>query len=130
MEQNWQEILTPEQYRILRLGQTERGASGALLYHFEDGLYHCAGCDRPLFHSDSKYDSGTGWPAFSNQLETAIELRDDPLHGMKRLEALCGGCGGHLGHLFDDLDSPTGERFCINSLALTFQDGKNKESQK
>jgi peptide-methionine (R)-S-oxide reductase len=92
-----------------------------LLYHFQDGVYRCAGCATELFSSDSKYDSGTGWPSFWSCLDGGVRFRNDPLHGMHRLEALCSGCEGHLGHLFDDQDSPTDQRFCINSAALDFQ---------
>lgn len=113
--------LEPEQHRVLRLGETEKGGTGKYLYHFEEGTYHCVWCHTALFESTQKYDSGTGWPAFSACLKDGILFRDDPLFGMHRLEAACAGCGGHLGHLFDDLDSPTGKRFCINSVVLDFR---------
>ena len=116
--------LTPGQESVLRRGATEPGGSGEYLYHFAPGRYHCAGCHQALFASEQKYDSGTGWPAFFESLEGGIEYRDDPLFGMKRLEALCANCGGHLGHLFDDLDSPSLKRFCINSAALKFAAGR------
>ena len=119
-DEEWKARLTAEEFRVLRSGQTERGSSGALLAHFETGLYCCAGCGATLFSSEDKYDSGTGWPAFSAALD-GLAFRDDPLHGMKRIEAICAGCGGHLGHLFDDLDSPTKQRYCINSVALRFR---------
>jgi peptide-methionine (R)-S-oxide reductase len=112
--------LKEEQHRVLRLGETEPGGSGEYLYHFEPGLYHCVGCEQPLFGSEAKFDSGTGWPAFSQCLDQAIVYADDPLHGMKRLEAKCARCEGHLGHFFDDIDSISGKRFCINSVCLEF----------
>lgn len=112
--------LTPEQHRVLRLGQTERGGSGEHLYRDEPGEYRCVGCRRLLFDSSCKYDSGTGWPSFTNARDGAVSYHDDPLYGMKRLEVRCAGCDGHLGHLFDDPDSATGRRFCINSVCLIF----------
>lgn len=112
--------LTPEQHRVLRLRETEKGGSGELLYHFEIGTYHCVGCGALLFHSHQKYDSGTGWPAFTDANTENILLRPDPLHGMQRWEAACSNCEGHLGHFFDDLDSPSLKRYCINSVVLRF----------
>lgn len=120
-DDDWRGFLTPEAFQVLREGRTERGGSGRLLYHFQDGFYRCAGCGTHLFSGDSKYDSGTGWPSFWSCLDEGVCFRDDPLHGMRRLEAVCSGCGGHLGHLFDDHESPTNQRFCINSAALDFQ---------
>jgi peptide-methionine (R)-S-oxide reductase len=112
--------LTPEQFRVLRQGQTEPGGSGEHLYRDEPGEYLCVGCRQPLFNSSVKYDSGTGWPSFTEALPDGVVYRDDPLYGMKRLEVVCAGCDGHLGHVFDDVDSDTLKRFCINSVCLTF----------
>lgn len=116
----WRQRLTPQQYGVLRLRGTEPGGSGALLYHFEPGTYHCAGCGQALFASEQKYDSGTGWPSFIADLG-GVERVLDPLFGMRRYETVCAGCGGHLGHVFDDDDSSSGERYCINSASLDFR---------
>lgn len=111
--------LSPEAYRVLRLGQTEPGGSGLHLYNERSGEYRCVACDTLLFSSVWKYDSGTGWPSFHTGGE-GLKYRDDPLYGMKRLEVCCAGCEGHLGHLFDDPESTTGKRYCINSVCLKF----------
>lgn len=106
---------------VLRRGHTEPGGSGDLLYCFDPGRYLCAGCGALLFKDIHKYDSGTGWPAFHTHHDDGLSFRDDPLFGMKRLEAVCASCGGHLGHLFDDPESTTGQRYCINSAGLLFE---------
>ena len=119
---DWQEQLSPEAYRVLRLGHTEPGGSGQYLYHEGPGEYRCVGCDTRLFSSQDKYDSGTGWPSFHTAGD-GVTYHDDPLYGMKRLEVRCAGCDGHLGHLLDDLESTTQKRYCINSVCLIFVPG-------
>ena len=118
-EQEWKERLTPEQYRILREKGTERAFTGEFWDSHENGVYSCAGCGTELFSSDTKFDSGSGWPSFFDAIDAArIELHDDLSHGMHRIEVTCANCGGHLGHLFDDGPQPTGSRYCINSASL------------
>jgi peptide-methionine (R)-S-oxide reductase len=122
-EQEWRAELTREQYRILREKGTEAPFSGEYDYTFEPGTYLCAGCGAELFGSDTKYDSGCGWPAFSAPAgEEAIDEETDVSHGMIRTEVLCASCGGHLGHVFPDGPAPTGQRYCINSAALRFEE--------
>lgn len=117
----WQSELTPEQYRILREQGTERPYSSPLYYLDESGVYHCAGCKSPLFTADTKFDAHCGWPSFYAPVdEKSIVERDDFSHGMIRTEVLCGQCGGHLGHVFNDGPKPTGLRYCINGAALDF----------
>jgi peptide-methionine (R)-S-oxide reductase len=117
----WREILTDEEYRILRESGTEPRFSGDLLDVEEDGVFRCAGCGTELFDSGEKFDSGTGWPSFWDVYEEGnVETQVDTSHGMRRTEVVCGTCGGHLGHVFDDGPEPTGKRYCINSAALDF----------
>ena len=119
---NWQEKLTPEQYRVLREAGTEAPGSGRLLHEKADGTYRCAGCGAPLFASDSKYDSGSGWPAFTAPVEgEAVAEITDRSHGMERVEVRCKACEGHLGHVFPDGPGPDGLRYCINSASLDFE---------
>ncbi|MCU4926272.1 peptide-methionine (R)-S-oxide reductase MsrB [Halobacteria archaeon AArc-dxtr1] len=118
----WREKLTDEQYRILREGGTETPGSGEYIDHKEDGSYACAGCGATLFDSETKFGSGTGWPSFFDAAEDRVETRLDTSHGMRRTEVLCATCGGHLGHVFDDGPEPTGKRYCINSVALEFDE--------
>jgi len=120
-DEEWREILTDEEYRILREAGTEPRFSGDLLDVKDDGVFRCAGCGAELFHSQEKFDSGSGWPSFYDVYQEGnIETRVDTSHGMRRTEAVCGTCGGHLGHVFDDGPEPTGKRYCINSAALEF----------
>jgi peptide-methionine (R)-S-oxide reductase len=121
-EEEWRNELTPEQYRILREKGTERAFTGEYWDNHEAGIYLCAGCGEALFDSDTKFDSGTGWPSYYAPLnDQNIEEQRDLSFGMIRTEVHCAKCGGHLGHLFDDGPKPTGMRYCINSGSLKFQ---------
>jgi peptide-methionine (R)-S-oxide reductase len=118
-EQAWRQELTPEQYAVLREKATEPPFTGKYTYSKDDGTYRCAGCGATLFSSDTKFDSGSGWPSFwEPAMVDAVELKPDHSHGMIRTEVLCRSCGGHLGHVFEDGPRPTGLRYCINSCAL------------
>ena len=117
----WREKLTPEQYRILRQGGTEAPWSGELLDVKSKGAFRCAACGEPLFGSDTKFDSGSGWPSFTKPInEEAVSEHDDASHGMARTEVRCNRCEGHLGHVFPDGPGPEGLRYCINSASLSF----------
>ncbi|MEM8894842.1 MAG: peptide-methionine (R)-S-oxide reductase MsrB [Bacteroidota bacterium] len=121
-EQEWKEELSPEQYEILRNKGTERAFTGELLHNKDTGVYSCAACNNPLFKSDTKYDSGSGWPSFWEPInKDAVTLKLDKTFGMIRTEVECARCGSHLGHVFNDGPQPSGERFCMNSLSLDFK---------
>lgn len=120
-ETEWREELSPDAYRITREAGTEPPFSGPHLDRKEDGTYTCVCCGQPLFASDAKFDSGTGWPSFTEAVEPgAVELRQDSSHGMVRTEVVCARCDAHLGHVFPDGPAPTGQRFCMNGCALGF----------
>jgi len=123
-EEDWRRKLTPAQYRVLREHGTERAGSSPLDKEYADGVYHCAGCGQPLFASDAKFNSGTGWPSFSSPLDQAVETQTDRSFFMTRTEVHCGRCGGHLGHVFDDGPQPTGLRYCMNGAALELHPGE------
>jgi len=120
-DEEWRRILTPEQYSVLRGHGTERPGSCALLKEHRAGTFACAACGQRLFVADRKFESGTGWPSFFAPLEGAIGTTEDRTFGMKRVEVHCNQCGGHLGHVFEDGPPPTGLRYCINGVALTFE---------
>ena len=119
----WKELLSADEYRILRQKGTERPFTGEFNLHFKNGNYHCKGCKAKLFDSTHKFESGCGWPSFDEAVEGAIEYIRDTTHGMIRTETVCANCGGHLGHVFNDGPrETTGQRYCINSLSIDFDD--------
>jgi peptide-methionine (R)-S-oxide reductase len=122
----WRQDLTPEQYRVLREHGTERPGTSPLLSEKRLGLFHCAGCGQPLYRSETKFESGSGWPSFWEPLPGAVETSTDQSHGMTRVEVHCSKCGGHLGHVFEDGPQPTGLRHCINGAALQFEPEEKK----
>jgi peptide-methionine (R)-S-oxide reductase len=119
-EQEWQSELTPEQYRVLRQKGTERAFTGEYWDNHDAGAYTCAGCGAELFTSETKFESGCGWPSFYDAAPGTVEMHEDNTFGMRRVEVTCAHCGGHLGHVFPDGPRPTGQRFCINSASLKF----------
>lgn len=124
-EEEWKEELTPEEYRVLREKGTERAFTGKFYDHKGDGVYVCAGCGNELFSSETKYESGSGWPSYWDVVDEGnVKLLKDNSLGMQRVEVVCGRCGGHLGHVFNDGPNPTGLRYCINSVSLDFKEEK------
>ena len=122
-EKEWQETLTPEQFHVLREHGTERAGSSPLNYEKRTGAFHCAACGQALFTSDTKFESGTGWPSFWAPIRDAVATNVDRSYGTTRVEVHCAKCGGHLGHVFPDGPQPTGERYCMNGVALQFEAG-------
>ncbi|HVM73561.1 MAG TPA: peptide-methionine (R)-S-oxide reductase MsrB [Candidatus Paceibacterota bacterium] len=121
-EEGWEKLLTPEQYKVLREKGTEAPFTGEYVHEKADGTYACVACGNPLFSSDAKFDSGTGWPSFDQALPGAVETHVDSSHGMTRTEITCARCGSHLGHIFDDGPTKTGKRYCINSVCLDLEE--------
>jgi peptide-methionine (R)-S-oxide reductase len=120
-EEEWKKELTDAQYTILRKKGTERPFTGAYNMHFENGTYHCAGCNTPLFESHTKFDAGCGWPSFDASIKGNVTYILDKSHGMIRTEIVCSSCGGHLGHVFNDGPTATGTRYCVNSISIDFK---------
>ena len=120
-DEEWRKTLTPEQFHVLREHGTERAGTSPLNKEKREGTFVCGACGQPLFTSDTKYESGTGWPSFYRPIEGAIATTTDRSYGMTRVEARCAQCGGHLGHVFPDGPQPTGERYCMNGVALKFE---------
>ena len=130
-ENEWRESLTPEQFRVLREHGTEPPGSSPLNDEHRDGTFRCAGCGQPLFSSETKFESGSGWPSFFQPLDEAVGTAQDNSHFMRRTEVHCGNCGGHLGHVFPDGPAPTGMRFCMNGTALAFEaEGEDRDKQR
>ncbi|NJY63218.1 peptide-methionine (R)-S-oxide reductase MsrB [Salinimicrobium sp. CDJ15-81-2] len=128
-ESEWRKELSEEQYRVLREKGTEAPHSGKYNLHFQDGEYHCAACHAKLFESNQKFESNCGWPSFDDAIEGTIEYVQDRSFGMIRTEILCANCGSHLGHVFDDGPTDTGQRYCVNSASIEFEsNSKSKQS--
>ena len=120
-EEDWKKELSADQYRILRQKGTEAPHTGKYNLHFEDGEYQCAACGEKLFESNAKFESGCGWPSFDDAIEGKVEYEQDRTFGMIRTEILCSNCGSHLGHVFDDGPTQTGQRYCVNSASIEFK---------
>jgi peptide-methionine (R)-S-oxide reductase len=117
----WRQLLSADQFRVLREHGTERAGTSPLNLEKRTGIFNCAACAQPLFESSTKYESGSGWPSFFKPLPNAVTTITDSSHGMRRVEVLCSNCGGHLGHVFDDGPQPTGQRYCMNGVSLKFE---------
>jgi len=127
-DEEWREQLSPEEYEVTRKGGTEAPFTGRYWDNHDEGMYRCVGCGTELFSSDTKFDSGTGWPSFTEPANLEhVELRPDDSLGMRRTEVVCKHCGSHLGHVFDDGPGPSGQRYCINGCALTFEKPESSE---
>jgi len=120
-ETEWRQLLSADQFRVLREHGTERAGTSPLNLEKRTGIFHCAACGQPLFESSTKYESGSGWPSFFKPLPNAVTTTTDSSHGMRRVEVVCSNCGGHLGHVFDDGPQPTGQRYCMNGVSLKFE---------
>ena len=129
-DDQWQSELTSDQYRVLRQHGTERAGTSPLNNEHREGTFFCAGCGEPLFDSDTKYDSGSGWPSFYAPKAGAVGTTTDTSHFMARTEVHCAKCGGHLGHVFEDGPRPTGQRYCMNGVALDFKPSEAQEDAK
>jgi len=123
-DEEWRKLLSDEEYRILRQQGTEYPHSGQYNTHYRAGTYNCRGCNQPLYSSDSKFDSGCGWPSYDQSIKGAIEYRKDTSLGMLRVEIICSNCGGHQGHVFDDGPTVSGTRYCVNSASIRFEPKK------
>ena len=130
-DEEWREVLSPDQFEVCRRKATERAFTGRYWNHHEPGVYRCAACRADLFPSSTKYDSGSGWPSFWEPVAPdRVATEEDRSHGMRRTEILCASCGSHLGHVFEDGPRPTGMRYCVNSLSLDFEPGTKEGEPK